>query len=240
MAYTQVASGTQTTALDLTNPFQQLTIGQGAPAKLFRSEDLVAVPRTGFGTIDNFVRLCRFPSNAIIKKVSLFSDLSLVDGGTSSTALVLSVGVIFSDSTIDGTPLAYQNLQPTTVGIGGGSTTAGTAVAIGGSNANYIFGTITALSTTGSFSGGTKNGLSTGSGTLYGGDITFNGAIATYGNALTLTQTPLVQLFNFRDGQNNPITKLGMMDLIVVATTPYNTQPAAGYNLYATVDYALA
>src|SRR4029077_14917908 len=141
--YTQKASGTQTTAYDVTNPFQQLTQGEGAPGKLWQSEDIVAVPRTGFATAGNFVRLCRFPTQAMIKKVELFSDLSLVDGGGASTALVLSVGVIFSDSLIDGTPVQYQNQHPTTVGIAGGATTAGTTVAIGGASANYLFGTIT-------------------------------------------------------------------------------------------------
>jgi len=237
--YTQKASGVNVALYDTLNPFAQLPTGAGAPAHLLRVEDQVAIPAVGFLTAGNFVRLCRFPSHACIKAVNLFSDKSLVDGGTSSSALVLSVGVVFSDSTVDGTPVTYQNQMPTTVGIGGGSTTPGTVVAIGGTNANYIFGTITALGSTGSFSGGTVAGPSTGSGTLYGGDITFGGAIATYGEPLVLTQTPLVNLFNFRDGAGLLLPKLGMMDLIVVATTGYNTVPSAAYNLYATVTYTI-
>ena len=120
MAFTQKAASVQIAAYDTTNPFQQLTIGEGAPGRLWVIEDSVAIATTYFAATNDYVRLCRFPSNAIIKKVELFTDLSLVDGGTSSTALVLSVGVIFSDSTIDGTPVAYQNMHPTTVGIGGG------------------------------------------------------------------------------------------------------------------------
>lgn len=239
MAFTQKAAGTQIAAYDTTNPFQQLTIGEGAPGRLWVIEDMVSIATTTFASTNDFVRLCRFPSNAIIKKVELFTDKSLVDGGSSSSALVLSVGVIFSDSTLDGTPLAYQNQHPTTVGIGGGTTTAGTTVAIGGSSANYIFGTITALSSTGSFSGGTVYNLSTSSTVMYGGEITWGGSEATYGTPLAITQQPLINLFNLRDGQNNLIPKLGMMDLIVQASTAYNTAPSAKYNMYGRVSYIL-
>lgn len=239
MAFTQIAASTNIALYDTSNPFQQLTVGVGAPGRMQVIEDQVAITRTGFGTTDNFFRLCRFPSHALIKQVELYSDLSLVDGGTSSTALVLGVAVIFSDSTIDGTPVAYQNMQPTTVGIGGGTTTPGTVVAIGGSSANVLFGTITATTGTGAFA--TLTGISTGSQVLYGGDITFGGTEATYyaNGPYVLTSTPLVNLFNFRDGQGNLIPKLGMMDLMVYASHIYNTQPAAGYNLYGRVRYVV-
>src|SRR5208283_149357 len=106
----------------------------------------------------------------------------------------------FSDSTLDGTPVAYQNQHPTTVGIGGGTTTAGTTVAIGGASANYLFGTVTAITSTGGFS--TLAGISSGSQVLYGGEMTFGGSFATYGEPIATTQIPLVELFNFRDGAN--------------------------------------
>jgi len=239
MAYVQRSSGINTTAYDVTNPFQQLTQGEGAPGKLWASEDQVKIATTTFAATDDFVRLCRFPTQAIIKKVELFTDLSLVDGGTSSTALVFSVGVIFSDSTVDMTPLWYQNQQPTTVGIGGGATTAGTTVAIGGSNANYLFGTITATTTTGAFSAGVKTGLSTSSNILFGGEITFGGAIATYLEPIIYTQTPMINYFNLRDGSNNLIPRAGFFDLIVVSTTAYNAAPAGAYNMYGRVTYTL-
>lgn len=236
-AYTQKASGTNIALYDTANPPQQLPAGAGAPQLIRQSEDSVLVPQTGFGTAGNFVRLCRFPSDAILKNVELFVDRQLVDGGTSSTALVLGVGVVFSDSTTDGTPVAYQNLMPTTVGIGGGTTTVGTAVAIGGSSFNQVFGTITAVTSTGSF--GTVYGASTGSGTLFGGSVMFGGTVATYGNALTLSQTALINLFNFRDGSGNLIPKMGMLDLIVICTTAYNTQPAGSFNMYGKVSYTV-
>jgi hypothetical protein len=219
-------------------PIVPLTTGEGAPGYVRMVEDTVAVGRTDFATAGYGVRLCRFPTNAKVKRVELFSDTSLVDGGTSSTALILGVGVIFSNSTIDGTPAAYQNLQPTTVGIGGGTTTAGTAVAVDGTSANFIFGSLTALTTSGAFpSYGLKaaNGL----GQLFGGEITHNGTLATYGEPGTWTQKGLIELFNFRDAQNNLIRQAGFFDLLVIVTTGYNTQPAAGYNLYGRVEYVL-
>lgn len=239
MTFTQKAAGTNIALFDTSNPFQQLTQGEGAPGKLWVSEDQVAIAATYFHATNDFVRLCRFPTQAIIKKVELFSDRSLVDGGGASSTLVFSIGVIFSDSTFDGTPTQYQNQHPTTVGIAGGATTPGTTVAIGGSNANYLFGTITAVAGTGSFSGGTIVGPSTGSSVLYGGEITFGGAIATYGEPLTYTQNPLINYFNLRDGQNNPIPRAGFFDLIVQSSTATNTNPAAAYNLYGRVTYTL-
>src|ERR1700676_4111487 len=143
--YTQKAAGYNIGIFDTLNPYVPNTAGEGAPGELNQVEDVVAVARTGAGTSGNFWRLCRFPTKAKVKKVELYVDLAsgTVDGGGAFSAIVFSVGVIFSDSTIDNAPVPYQNQQPTTVGIGGGTTTAGTTVAIGGTSANYIFGTIT-------------------------------------------------------------------------------------------------
>jgi hypothetical protein len=234
MAYTQQAAGTNVALYD-TTPFLALTDGEGAPSRLKTVEDQVAIARTGAGTQHNFWRLCRFPADARVKKVELFVDLAsgTVDGGGASSALVFEVGVIFSDSTIDGTPANYQNLQPTTVGVtaNGGSTTAGTAVAIGGTSANWIFGTITANTTTGAF------GAKIGDGPVFGEEITFGGVGTTYGAPLYITQTPLTEIFNFVDGSGNVLDGLGYFDLIVDTKTVYNTQPSAGYNLYGRVSY---
>ena len=225
-------------ALYNTLPFTALSSGEGAPGVLRMVEDTVAVGRTDFATAGYGVRLCRFPSNARIKRVELFSDLSLVDGGTSSTALVLNVGVIFSNSTIDGTPVPWQNMKPTTVGIGGGTTTTGTVVAACGTSENILFGTLTALATSGAFPSlalGAANQPSK----LYGGEITHNGTLATYGEPGTWTQKPLIELFNLRDASNNLVHQAGYFDLLVTVATGYNTQPAAGYNLYGRVEYTL-
>ena len=236
MAQVQIASGTITTNLDAL-PVTYPTAGEGAATVLKVVEDVVAVPRTGFATAGNFMRLCRFPTKAKVKKVELFTDLSLIDGGTSSTALVLSVGVIFSDDTNDGTPASLQNLQPTTVGVtaNGGSTTAGTAVVANGTSANFIYGTITAVTTTGAIPAPATT--ATVIQNWFGGEITFN-ATATYGTPYYMSNTSLARIFNFVDGGGVVTEDLGYFDLIVMATTGYNTQPAAAYNLYGRVSYA--
>ena len=236
----QVAASSVITLLDTYTPYIAQTSGEGGAAVMKTIEDQVAVPRTGFGTQYNFVRLCRFPASAKVKKVELYADVAsgLVDGGTSSSALVLKVGVIFSDSTQDGTPAAYQNQQPTTVGVAanGGSTTAGTTVAINGTSANYIFGTNTASGTTGAFGSlvGTGNVATVG---LWGAEVTYGGVGATYGSAWYITNTPLISIFNLLTGSGYTIENCGFFDLIVIASTIYNTQPAAGYNLYGRVSY---
>lgn len=223
VTYTQVGAGTNVALLDTIAPFSALTAGEGSRGAVKIVEDQVAIARTGFGTAGNYARLCRFPANAKVKKVSLFTDLSLVDGGTTSSALVLSVGAIFSDSTIDGTPQGYQGQWPTSTGIGGGQTTQGTTVAPGGTTAgNFIFGTWSANGTTGAFPQGETQSIV---------------SSTTYGTPLVRAQTPLVAIFNFWDNYKNPLENLGWMDLIVVATTVYNTQPAAGYNLFGRVEY---
>jgi len=236
--YTQAGSGINTTILDAVpatgyagQPLTQLSAGEGGPAGLKVVEDQVAIARTGGGTAGNSWRLCRFPANAKVKSVELFTDLTLVDSGTSSTALTFGVGVVFSDSTIDGTPVAYQNqwpILPTTPGTG---STAGTLAAgwpTGTAAGNYIFGTIVANTTTGAWpSTGPLN-------------QTFSAVLAgTYSGltALLLTQTPLVELFNFLDGRGQPIENMGYFDLLVVCTHAYNGEPSAGYNLYGKVSF---
>jgi len=233
--YTQAGSGINTTILDAVpatgyagQPLTQLSAGEGGPAQLKSVEDQVAIARTGAGTAGNSWRLCRFPANAKVKSVELFTDLSLVDSGTSSTALTFGVGVVFSDSTIDGTPVAYQNqwpILPTTPGTG---STAGTLAAgwPGGTAAgNYIFGSIVANTTTGAWP-------STGAAPL---NVTFGAVLAATYSGLTpilLTQTPLVELFNFLDGRGQAIENMGYFDLLVVCTQAYDAEPSAGYNLY--------
>lgn len=236
VVYTQKASGINTTVYD-TSPYIAPSAGEGAPGYVKTQEDQVAVAQTGFGTAGNFYRFLRFPSTAKIKKLEIFSDLNAIDGGTSSSALTIAVGVIFSDSTTDGTPIPYQNMHPTTVGIAGGAITAGTVVAIGGASANYLFGTITANTSTGLIATANVNFMTSIASVLFGGEVTYGGAIATYGEPLAWTQGPLTTLFNFRDGQNNLIDSLGYMDIIMVCTHAYNTQPAAAYNLYGRLTF---
>ena len=141
--------GTNVTLLDAT-PKSVLTVGEGAGAHLYRIEDQVSLPVTFFSATANYVRLCRFPTNAKIKKFTWFTDAA-VDAAATTGATTLSIGVMFSDSTTDGTPVALQGLVPSTVGVvaNGGSTTAGTAVALPSTaNANDFFGAFTPSATT--------------------------------------------------------------------------------------------
>ncbi len=228
--------------------YPTLTAGEGGPSPLIQIEDFVAVAQTAFGTAGGFVRLLRFPTRAKVKRLELYVDRSLVDGGTSSSALSLGVGVMFSDNPNDGTPAAYQNLVPTTVGIGGGSTTAGTAVLqVGtqGANPNRIFGNILANTSTGAFPNGTMGQNVTAAPTgqaaalYFGGEFTLNGTIATYGNPLTITQTPMIEIFNFLDGRGNAIEEMGYFDVFLNADVAYNTQPAGAYNIFGRLQYTV-
>ena len=215
---------TNITLLDTLNPFQALTAGEGAPQRLWQIEDQVVLPTTFFSATNNYVRLCRFPTSAKIKKVELRTDVA-VDSAATTGAAAFSVGVAFSDSTIDGTPAAYQGLVPSTVGIGGGTTTAGTVVALPStSGANVVFGTVTAPATTGAIP------LT---------DVTFNGTAATYGDALAISQTPLLKIFNLWDQASKPQTNLGYFDLVCLTTVAYTTVPSASAKLYGRVTYTV-
>jgi hypothetical protein len=215
---------TNITTLDTLNPFQALTTGEGAPARLWCVEDQVVLPTTFFSATNNYVRLCRFPTNAKIKKVVLLTDAA-VDAAATTGATTFTVGVAFSDSTIDGTPANWAGLVPSTVGIGGGTTTAGTVVALPStSGANVIFGTVTPPASTGPVP------LT---------DITFNGTEATYGDPLTISQTPLLKIFNLWDQVSKPLVSEGFFDLVILTTHAYTTVPTTSAKLYARVEFAI-
>jgi hypothetical protein len=202
-------------------PLTQISSGEGGPAFTKSIEDSIVLPVTFFSATGNYARILRFPTNAKVKSVEVHTDIA-VDAAATTGAAAFYVGVAFSDSTSDGTPPAYQGLQPTTVGIGGGSTTAGTTVAINGSSANEIFGTVTAPATTGA---------------IPVTNITYQGVGATYGTALAITQTPLVELFNFLDGNNKPLENLGYFDLIAVVSHAYTTVPTGTAELYTKLTF---
>ena len=205
------------------SPRLAVTQGEGAQARLMIIEDQISLPVTFFSATANYVRVCRFPTNAKIKRLTWFTDAA-VDAAATTGATTLSIGVMFSDSTIDGTPVAQQGLVPSTVGVvaNGGSTTAGTTVALPSTaNANDFFGAFTPSATTNPIP------LT---------DATFGGA-ATYGTALYTTQTPLVSIFNFLDGQGNLQRNLGFFDLYFRSTHAYTTVPTTAANLYTRLEY---
>ena len=233
--YTEKAKGTVLTLLNATQPYVAQTAGEGGAANLKVMEDaVVSSATTDFGTAGDSERLLRFPTGAKVKRLEVFSNVSLIDAGTSSTALVIDVAVVFSNSGQDGTPAGYQNLQPTTVGIGGGTTTQGTTVAIYGTSAAVPFGTITANTTTGAIP---SSPISTGG--MFGGEVTFGGVGSTYGTAFNITNKPLVTMFNFWDVNKNPIEDLGFFDLILGCHTAHYTAPASAITWYARIAYAL-
>lgn len=216
------SKGVNVTLLDANST--ALTEGQGAATRTKIVEDQISLPVTFFSATSNYARLCRIPANAKIKRVTLMTDAA-VDSAATTGAAAFAVGVAWSDDTNDGTPVAFQGLVPSTVGVvsGGGSTTAGTNVALPStSTKNDFFGTVTAPATTAAIP------LT---------DVTFGG-IATYGSPLYISQTELVTIFNFLDGSGNLLRNPGFLDLYVCTTHAYTTVPSAAANLYVRVEYA--
>jgi hypothetical protein len=200
-----------------------LTEGEGATARLKVVEDQISLPVTFFSATANYARLCRFPTTAKIKRLTWFTDAA-VDAAATTGATTLSIGVAFSDDTADGTPPWLQGLVPSTVGVvaNGGSTTAGTTVALPSTSAaNDFFGAFTPSATTAPIP------LT---------DATFGG-LATYGSPLYITQTPLVNIFNFLDGQGNLQRNLGYFDIYFRSTHAYTTVPTTAANLYVRLEY---
>ncbi len=113
------------------------TVGEGAPGHLKTLTDWVATTSAAVAT--SAYRMARFPSNAKVKRVSLYSiNLGSTAGAT------LDINVAFSDSTTDGTATAAQSNIPTSALTGAITTPAaysspnklfGSALATGASNA---------------------------------------------------------------------------------------------------------
>lgn len=210
--------GTNVAVLDAVNPYQALTQGEGSRGLLKTVEDAVALTTAFVGATGNYARLCRFPANAKIKSVEVQTDAAPDSNATQT--LALNFGVSFSDSTIDETPSYYQGQIPTTTGIGGGTTTAGTVTSFSSySSPNDLFGTIT---------------LSGNNAAIPKTDITLK-QVPSLVSYLGLTQVPLVSLFNLWDGRSQAQQNLGWFDLYVYVKTAAATAHAA--NLYAKVTY---
>lgn len=91
------------TNLDAT-PVVANTTGAGAPGNL-RSVAGSVLPTTGgLGDTGSKYKMVRLPWTAKLKKLTLSVDGAL----DSSTGLALDVGAYYSDSTVDGTPVALQ------------------------------------------------------------------------------------------------------------------------------------
>lgn len=197
------------TGLDAT-PYTPQTEGQGAAARLRIVDDVVAATAVGLQTTKSSYRLCRIPTDAIIKQVLVATDVAL-DTGTH--ALVFDINLAFSDSTIDGTQAALQGLIPTTANTGATTTLASY------SSPNIIFGTVNNTSALVA---------------LARTDVTFGGSRTNYSLTALCTQ-PIWQAFGFVDGRSNPMDPGGYFDLFLVNSTVAGTG-AAG-NIYGRIEF---
>ncbi len=210
------------TNLDAT-PYIYNTAGQGAAGRPAVVDDYVSCAATPLQSTKSFYRLVRFPTGALIKNVTLATDTAL-DTGTH--ALQFDLNIAWSDSTIDGTPIAFQlgtlglaateAVIPTTANDGATTTTIAAYAA-----PNKIFGSFN----------------NTSASVAYGPtDLVFNGITATYTLAKIVSQ-PLWQTVGFVDGRGNPADPGGYFDLIAYVSIAAGTG-AAG-KLYARVSYSL-
>lgn len=99
---TEALKSTSITNLDAT-PVVANTVGMGAPGHLRSVSD--SVTATTAKTTGSTYRLARFPSNAKVKHVFVGVDATV-------TAFDADIDVAWSDSTVDGTPVAYQGTIP--------------------------------------------------------------------------------------------------------------------------------
>jgi hypothetical protein len=199
------------TNLDAT-PFVPNSAGQGAGGRYVVVDDVCSATAVGLGTSASTYKLVRIPTGAIVKSVVIATDVAL-DTGTH--ALAFDANLIFSDSTIDGTPTALQNLIPTTANTGATTTIAAY------SSPNKIFGSVN----------------NTSASVVYGPtDIVFAGSRTNY-PMVNLTQQPLWQTFGFVDGRGNPADPGGYFDLMLYVGTIAGT--AAAGNIYGRVTYVI-
>ena len=200
------------TNLDAT-PYVYNSAGQGAPARLMSVDDLMAITTNGLASTGSTYRVIRFPTGAIPKALTVYTDAPL--DSHSTPGLVMDLNIAFSDSTIDGTQSALQGRIPTNLNTGG--TTNITSY----STPNIIFGQFTPATT----------------GSVAVTELIFNGIGASY-SALNLTQQPLWQTFGFVDGRGLPADPGGYFDLLLYISTAASTAHAA--NFYARLSFAKA
>ena len=152
------------------------------------------------------------PSFAFIEQVLIATD----SGPNLNGALALDLGWVFSDSTIDGTPVFLQGLIPTSANTGGTTTVASY------SSPNKMYGTIKPSATASA---------------LAITDETLNGLGANYSFTGGFLSLPLYQLFGFTDGRGQPSDPGGYFDLFAYVATGATTGGAC--NIYAKVRFSI-
>ncbi len=95
---------TSITNLDA-SPYVPNTTGEGAPGYLRNNSDYVTPTALGLADTTSTYKVIRVPTNIKLKNLKLVIDTALDSG---SPALAWDVGAYYSDSTIDGTPVANQ------------------------------------------------------------------------------------------------------------------------------------
>lgn len=199
-----------TVAANAVAPMARLTAGEGAPGHLRIAEDIIPLDAAGLADTGSYYRGCRIPSNAKVKRVTVFSDSVLDSNGTS--LLQLTFGVGWSDAN-DGTPSSFQGKNP--AAAKNGTNTAATTN-------NALFGTISKVPTANTAIPVT--------------DITFNGNLATYPVA-TVQQQPLEKVFGYVNPQGYDQHGLGFMDIVVNVAAAAATAVAG--NLFVRVEYVV-
>jgi hypothetical protein len=198
-----------------TTPIAPVTAGQGGGTRIVTVDDYCAATATGLAASTSWYKLCRFPTGAVLKSVTLATDKA--PDTSTSVLFALDLNIIFSDAASpagDGTPTWYQGLIPTTANTGGTTTIASY------SSPNKLFGTVNPSSHTAGY-GPT--------------DVVFNGIGSTY-NFLQLVEQPLWQTFGFVDGRSSPADPGGYFDLLAFVATASGTGQAC--NIWARVSYA--
>jgi hypothetical protein len=195
-----------------TSPLIINNAGAGNPGRTVTVDDFGTATVAGLQSSGSYYKLVRVPTFAMIEEVQVATDVSLnLNGG-----LAIDLNWIFSDSTIDGTPVFLQGLIPTSANTGGTTTIASY------SSPNKMYGTFkpTAGATAFPITDETLNGL--------GANYSFTGGFLS---------KPLFEIFGFTDGRGQPSDPGGYFDLLAYVATGATTGQAG--NIYARVRYSI-
>lgn len=193
------------TNLDAT-PSVVATVGEGAPGDMRVQTD--SVNPTASVTQWSTYRLSRFPTNAKVKRVWLYTS-GLDTNGTATATL--DVNVAFSDDTGDGTPVALQGTIPSNKHDGTSlafvaATGYSTAYASSGTG-NKLFGNTAVLS----------------SGTAQMVDITFKNTTASQGFFPAQRDDDVWNYLGFTNASGLAQDPGGMMDIFIVVAAAVAT-----------------
>lgn len=249
MAFSAALGSLSITNLD-TFPVLQNTRGMGAPVGdggLYQVRDHVAVNTTCLTTTGNALKVLRFPIDAYVQRVTIYSDGPL--DSNSSPVLALDINVAFSDANTSAVGGAANQ------GLVGDSVNDGTSTANAGQvPTSALTGAITPLATYSSPNAlfGTYTVQSHTVGIPWVTDVTFGGATGLASNNYTLTMMQQPMWFNLGFTNNNlaetsagtlygtPGPSIGgFFDLIFVASVAAATATTT-HNFWASLDYYLA